>query len=622
MGTLFRKKVEPLAIYDNIKEGMKEVYKKNLLPLEREYNFHEMQSPMLEAPDFDGKPLVMLIGQYSTGKTTFIRYLLENDFPGMRIGPEPTTDSFNIIEHAEEAGKIPGNVLAVDGKKPFKHLQQFGGSFLTRFESSQLNSQVLQYVTLLDTPGVLAGEKQSVNRGYDFTGVMKWFADRADRIILLFDAHKLDISDEFKNAIQAIKKNEDKIRIVLNKADMMTHQQLMRVYGALMWALARILNNPEVCRIYVGSFWNQPLQFPGNRELFEVEQEDLFADIQGLPRFATIRRLNDLIKRAMNAKVHAILISYLKSQMPVLGKESKKKDLLKKLEEVYVKIQDEYNIPAADMPDLETTRAKLRKFDFTKFSSYNKDLINRVDKMLSEEMPRLMSLMPAEERAVKESGKLGIQGGVFDRQELPCGDGAEAGKYEQDWIVNRTKPVYDEIFNSLEQHMGKISGRVAKGEMVKSKLSNHILGKIWRLADTDGDGMLDSDEFALAKHLIQIKLDGYSLPDILPKHLIPPSKRVVEEVKKEPEVLKNGNIKAVSNVETMKQENENTKVVSEGDTSLKTNGNVELESNGDANVLTNGKTEVESNGDSEGVTDEGTELSSNGDNEVLSNGNA
>ena len=42
------------------------------------------------------------------------------------------------------------------------------------------------------------------------------------------------------------RKNEDKIRIVLNKADMMTHQQLMRVYGALMWSLARILQNPEV----------------------------------------------------------------------------------------------------------------------------------------------------------------------------------------------------------------------------------------------------------------------------------------------------------------------------------------------------------------------------------------
>ena len=65
--------------------------------------------------------------------------------------------------------------------------------------------------------------------------------------------------------------------------------------------------------------------------------------------------------------------------------------------------------------------------------------------------------------------------------------------------------------------------------MVKSKLPNSALGKIWRLADIDKDGMLDADEFALAMHLIQIKLsDNHNdLPTELPDHLIPPSKRPV-----------------------------------------------------------------------------------------------
>jgi hypothetical protein len=65
----------------------------------------------------------------------------------------------------------------------------------------------------------------------------------------------------------------------------------------------------------------------------------------------------------------------------------------------------------------------------------------------------------------------------------------------------------------------------AKQEMIKSKLPNAVLGKVWKLADVDKDGMMDADEFALAMHLINIKLDGHELPTELPSHLVPPSKR-------------------------------------------------------------------------------------------------
>ena len=70
----------------------------------------------------------------------------------------------------------------------------------------------MNYFILL--PGILSGSKQTIGRRYEFTEVLKWFAERVDRILVLFDAHKLDISDEFKSAIEALCGHEEKIRLI------------------------------------------------------------------------------------------------------------------------------------------------------------------------------------------------------------------------------------------------------------------------------------------------------------------------------------------------------------------------------------------------------------------------
>ena len=140
-------------------------------------------------------------------------------------------------------------------------------------------------------------------------------------------------------------------------------------------------------------------------------------------------------------------------------------------------------------------------------------------------------MVPLEEAMSKDSGTDKIEGGVFDgvmESKTPFmykgGEGINAGVGEVEWVISKDRLVnyciqnkilnfccrykYDSIFDNLNPIDGKVTGASAKGEMIKSKLPNNVLGKIWKLADVDKDGMLDADEFALALHLMNIKLDG------------------------------------------------------------------------------------------------------------------
>jgi EH domain-containing protein 1 len=208
----------------------------------------------------------------------------------------------------------------------------------------------------------------------------------------MFDAHKRDISDELKRVIEMMGPHADKLRVVLNKADSISTQQLMRVYGALMWQLGKVMNTPEVCRVYIGSFWGSPIKNVEQASLFNKEKLDLFMDIAQLPQNAVMRRINELVKRARGVKVHAYIIHYLRKQLPyTFGKKEKQQRLIDRLDKEMIMCARRYELPRGDFPPVEPMRQALREIkDLSEFPKLDKRMVKEMDKVFSVDIPEML----------------------------------------------------------------------------------------------------------------------------------------------------------------------------------------------------------------------------------------
>lgn len=102
-------------------------------------------------------------------------------------------------------------VLLQASLKTTPHTAQNTHTLSLRLEGSQCPARLLEEVTIIDTPGVLSGEKQRLERNYNFVEIADWFATRSDLVFLLFDPAKLDISDEFKSVISVLRNHSDKV---------------------------------------------------------------------------------------------------------------------------------------------------------------------------------------------------------------------------------------------------------------------------------------------------------------------------------------------------------------------------------------------------------------------------
>ncbi|KAJ3163720.1 hypothetical protein HDU86_000314 [Geranomyces michiganensis] len=100
-----------------------------------------------------------------------------------------------------------------------------------------------------------------------------------------------------------------------------------------------------------------------------------------------------------------------------------------------------------------------------------------------------------------------------------------------DWAVTaEEKTQFDQYFDSIDtSNKSFVTGQESYDLFLKAKLPQSELAKIWDLADIEKRGNLRREEFAVAMHLIRLRMAGGTLPHTLPADLVPPSMRGVPQ---------------------------------------------------------------------------------------------
>uniref|UniRef100_UPI00358E40E4 sarcalumenin n=1 Tax=Myxine glutinosa TaxID=7769 RepID=UPI00358E40E4 len=310
----------PLEDYPGLLERLKKTYHSAIKPMERAYKYEDIRHQDISAfagrsatsfqeNEIMSKPMVLFVGPWSVGKSTMINYLLDLDdkYYQLYTGAEPTTSEFTVIRHGPKVKHLEGIVMATEGARTFASLEKFGQNFLERFSGYEIPHPLLERITLVDTPGIIENRKQQ-QRGYPFNDVCQWFIDRADLILVAFDPTKLDVGLELEMLFRQLKGRESQIRIVLNKADSLSTQELMRVYGALFWSLAPLINVTEPPRVYVSSFWPRAFRVNTNSRLFLMEETSLLEDLRQVISNRMENKIAFIRQHAIRVRIHALVV--------------------------------------------------------------------------------------------------------------------------------------------------------------------------------------------------------------------------------------------------------------------------------------------------------------------------
>jgi GTPase SAR1 family protein len=166
------------------------------------------------------KITIMLIGNHSAGKSSFINWYIEEHV--QRTGVAIETQGFSFVTSGRRRESLTGNAT-LHLYPHFKPLQQMPGVVdYLQTEISTSKQKKFPLVTFLDTPGLVDGD---MNYPFDVNEAITWLAELSDLIFVFFDPIGQALCKRTLNIVEALsEKHSERMRFYLSKADEAGHE--------------------------------------------------------------------------------------------------------------------------------------------------------------------------------------------------------------------------------------------------------------------------------------------------------------------------------------------------------------------------------------------------------------
>jgi hypothetical protein len=292
-------------LLDDIAIKVKFLYRESVDPLADKFAFEKRP----DEGEIAGAPTILFLGNHSSGKSTFINHILGG--PIQKTGLAPTDDAFTVLSFGGSEEERDGQAVVSTPTLPYGGLRSFGPQFLSHFRMKLRPVQVLREITLIDSPGMIDSPGEGSGRGFDFTGAVRWFAERADVVLVFFDPEKPGTTGETLQVFtQALQGMDHKLLIVLNKMDQFQSlQDFARAYGALCWNLGKVIPRkdlPLIFTTFVPVDGVAPPKLP--TQDFVSSREELIREVKRAPARRVDNLVTQLEEHGNRLLVHARVI--------------------------------------------------------------------------------------------------------------------------------------------------------------------------------------------------------------------------------------------------------------------------------------------------------------------------